>query len=54
MLSQHAVKDKIILAMDTDDDTLSWIQKGVIVATISQTPHHELVTKIQTTLTITS
>ena len=39
VLSQHAVKDKIILAMDTDDDTLSWIQKGVIVATISQKPY---------------
>jgi ribose transport system substrate-binding protein len=25
--------------MDTDDDTLSWIQKGVIVATISQKPY---------------
>jgi ribose transport system substrate-binding protein len=25
--------------MDTDEDTLSWIQKGVIVATISQKPY---------------
>ena len=39
VLSQHGVKDKIILAMDTDEDTLSWIQKGVIVATISQKPY---------------
>jgi ribose transport system substrate-binding protein len=39
VLSQHAVKDKIVLAMDTDEDTLSWIQKGVIVATISQKPY---------------
>ena len=39
VLSQHGVKDKIILAMDTDDDTLSWIQKGVIAATISQKPY---------------
>ena len=39
VLSQHAVKDKVILAMDTDDDTLSWIQKGVIAATISQKPY---------------
>lgn len=39
VLSQHAVKDKVILAMDTDEDTLSWIQKGVIVATISQKPY---------------
>jgi ribose transport system substrate-binding protein len=39
VLNQHGVKDKIILAMDTDDDTLSWIQKGVIAATISQKPY---------------
>ena len=39
VLSQHAVKDKVILAMDTDEDTLSWIQKGVIAATISQKPY---------------
>jgi len=39
VLSQHEVKDKVILAMDTDDDTLSWIQKGVIAATISQKPY---------------
>ena len=36
VLSQHGVKDKVVLAMDTDEDTLSWIQKGVIAATISQ------------------
>ena len=28
MLNQHGVKDKIVLAMDTDEDTLQWIQKG--------------------------
>jgi ribose transport system substrate-binding protein len=39
VVSQHGVKDKIVLAMDTDEDTLSWIQKGVIVATISQKPY---------------
>jgi ribose transport system substrate-binding protein len=39
VLSQHGVKDKVILAMDTDDDTLTWIQKGVIAATISQKPY---------------
>ena len=39
VLSQHAVKDKVILAMDTDEETLSWIQKGVIVATNSQKPY---------------
>lgn len=39
VLSQHGVKDKVVIAMDTDDDTLSWIQKGVIAATISQKPY---------------
>ena len=39
VLSQHEVKDKIIIAMDTDDKTLEWIQKGVIAATISQKPY---------------
>jgi len=39
VLSQHGVKDKVVLAMDTDEDTLSWIQKGVIAATISQKPY---------------
>lgn len=39
VLSSHNVKDKVILAMDTDEETLSWIQKGVIAATISQKPY---------------
>ena len=39
VLSQHDVKDKVIVAMDTDDNTLEWIQKGVIAATISQKPY---------------
>ena len=39
VLSQHGVKDKVVIAMDTDDDTLSWIQKGLIAATISQKPY---------------
>ena len=39
VLSQHDVKDKVIIAMDTDDKTLEWIQKGVIAATISQKPY---------------
>jgi ribose transport system substrate-binding protein len=39
VLSQHAVKDKVVLAMDTDEETLTWIQKGVIAATISQKPY---------------
>jgi len=39
VLNQHGFKDKIVLAMDTDEDTLGWIQKGVIAATISQKPY---------------
>jgi len=39
VLSNNGVKNKVVLAMDTDPDTLEWIQKGVIVATISQKPY---------------
>lgn len=39
VLNQHGAKDKVVIVMDTDDDTLSWIQKGVIAATISQKPY---------------
>jgi ribose transport system substrate-binding protein len=39
VLSNVGVKDKVIIAMDTDPDTLDWIQKGVIAATISQKPY---------------
>jgi ribose transport system substrate-binding protein len=38
VLSNRSVKDKVVIAMDTDADTLDWIQKGVIVATIAQKP----------------
>jgi ribose transport system substrate-binding protein len=38
VLSNLGLKDKVIIAMDTDPDTLDWIQKGVIAATISQKP----------------
>jgi len=38
VLSNNGVKDKALIAMDTDADTLDWIRKGVIVATISQKP----------------
>jgi ribose transport system substrate-binding protein len=38
-LSNNGVKDKALIAMDTDADTLDWIRKGVIVATISQKPY---------------
>jgi ribose transport system substrate-binding protein len=39
VLSNNNVKNKIIMAMDTDADTVDWIQKGVIAATISQKPY---------------
>ncbi len=39
VLSNNNVKDKIVMAMDTDPDTLEWIQKGVIAATTSQKPY---------------
>ncbi|GAC1433656.1 MAG: sugar-binding protein [Terriglobales bacterium] len=39
VLSNAKVKDKVIIAMDVDPETLDWIQKGVIAATISQKPY---------------
>jgi len=39
VLNSNGVKGKTIIAMDTDPDTLQWIQKGVIAATISQKPY---------------
>ncbi|HEX6805414.1 MAG TPA: substrate-binding domain-containing protein [Terriglobales bacterium] len=38
VLDENAIKGKTIIAMDTDPDTLRYIQKGVIAATISQKP----------------
>jgi ribose transport system substrate-binding protein len=39
VLHNNGAKDKVILAMDTDEKTLEWIQKGVIAATVSQKPY---------------
>jgi ribose transport system substrate-binding protein len=39
VLNDYKVKNRTIIAMDTDLDTLQWIQKGVIAATISQKPY---------------
>jgi ribose transport system substrate-binding protein len=39
VLDSYHVKGRTIIAMDTDPDTLQWIQKGVIAATISQKPY---------------
>ncbi len=39
VFSNYGVKNKTIIAMDTDADTLEWIRRGVIAATISQKPY---------------
>jgi ribose transport system substrate-binding protein len=39
VLNNRNVHNKIVIAMDTDADTLSWIEKGVIAATIAQKPY---------------
>jgi len=39
VLNSNGVKGKVVMAMDTDPDTLDWISKGVIAATISQKPY---------------
>lgn len=39
VLDGNKVTGKVILAMDTDPETLDWIKKGVIAATISQKPY---------------
>jgi ribose transport system substrate-binding protein len=39
VLSNRNVKNKVVIAMDTDADTLDWIDKGVIAATIAQKPY---------------
>jgi ribose transport system substrate-binding protein len=39
VLSNNGVKDRVVIAMDTDADTLEGIRKGTISATISQKPY---------------
>jgi ribose transport system substrate-binding protein len=39
VLSSYHVTNKTVIAMDTDQETLDWIQKGVIAATIGQKPY---------------
>ncbi len=38
VLSRNKVTGKTVVAMDTDEDTLKWVQQGVIAATIAQKP----------------
>lgn len=39
VLNSYHVTGKTVMAMDTDQETLDWIQKGVIAATIAQKPY---------------
>jgi len=39
VLNRNKVTGSVIVAMDTDQDTLDWIRKGSIVATIAQKPY---------------
>jgi ribose transport system substrate-binding protein len=39
VLDSYHVTGKIVMAMDTDPETLDWIQKGGIAATIAQKPY---------------
>lgn len=39
VLNSYNVKGKTVIAMDTDPETLDWIQKGFIAATIAQKPY---------------
>src|SRR5580693_699633 len=39
VLDSYHVSGKIVMAMDTDQETLDWIQKGVIAGTIAQKPY---------------
>ena len=38
VLHRKGAKGKVVVAMDTDEETLEWIRQGVIVATIAQKP----------------
>jgi len=39
VLNSYKVTGKTVMAMDTDPETLDWVQKGVIAATIGQKPY---------------
>lgn len=39
VLNSYHVTGKVVMAMDTDPETLDWVQKGVIAATIAQKPY---------------
>jgi ribose transport system substrate-binding protein len=39
VLNSYHVTGKVVMAMDTDEETLDWIKKGGIAATIAQKPY---------------
>ncbi len=39
VLSRNQITGKTVIAFDTDQDTLDWIRKGVITATVGQKPY---------------
>ena len=39
VLDRNKVSGKVVVAMDTNTDTIQWMQKGVIAATIAQKPY---------------
>jgi ribose transport system substrate-binding protein len=39
VLNRSNITDKIVMAMDTNEDTLKWVKKGTIAATIAQKPY---------------
>jgi ribose transport system substrate-binding protein len=39
VLDSYKITGKIVMAMDTDPETLGWIKKGGIAATIAQKPY---------------
>lgn len=38
VLDRNKITGKTVVAMDTDEGTLQWVQKGVIIATVAQKP----------------
>lgn len=47
VLNSYHLTGKVVIAMDTDQETLDWIQKGLIAATIAQKPYTMAVVGIQ-------
>jgi ribose transport system substrate-binding protein len=47
VLNSYHLNGKLVMAMDTDQDTLQWIEKGLILATIAQKPYTMAFTGLQ-------